>query len=114
MIVFRQKYPHWWFDRNLEWQRFSNRVCVYLALMDDRYPSTDEAQAVHLDYACPDAQLELNRWLPLITWFLAIPRELVLVVLNVAAVWRSWQSGLIPAWASCTLTRRVEIHSFST
>jgi hypothetical protein len=38
MIVFRQKYPRWWFDFNLEFQRFTNRVWVYLALMDDRCP----------------------------------------------------------------------------
>ena len=56
MILFRQKYPRWWFDWNLELQRFSNRVGVYLALMDDRYPSTDDHQSVHLDYDYPDAR----------------------------------------------------------
>ncbi len=45
MIVFRQKYPRWWFDWNLELMRFTNRVCVYVGLMDDRYPSTDEQQS---------------------------------------------------------------------
>ncbi len=68
MIVFRQKYPRWWFDWNLELQRFSNRVAAYLALMDDRYPSTDDAQSVHLDYAYPDVRRDLNRWLPLVKW----------------------------------------------
>lgn len=52
MILFRQKYPRWWFDWNLELQRFTNRVGIYLALMDDRYPATDQQQAVHLDYVC--------------------------------------------------------------
>src|SRR5438270_9533991 len=65
MILFRQKYPRWWFDWNRELLRFQNRVGVYLALMDDRYPSTDEGQSVHLDFAYPDARLGLNRWLPL-------------------------------------------------
>jgi hypothetical protein len=101
MIVFRQKYPRWWFDWNLELQRFSNRVCVYLTLMDDHYPSTDEAQSVHLDYAYPDAQRELNRWLPLIKWFLAIPHVLVLVVLNVAAV-----LAVVVAWVAILVTGR--------
>jgi len=73
MIVFRKKYPRWWFDWNLELQRFSTRVSTYLALMDDRYPSTTDHQSVHLDYAYPDAERELNRWLPLVKWFLAIP-----------------------------------------
>src|SRR6266566_4470582 len=86
MIVFRQKYPRWWFDWNLELQRFSNRVSAYLALMDDRYPSTTDHQSVHLDYAYPDAERELNRWLPLVKWFLAIPHYIVLAFLNIAMV----------------------------
>jgi hypothetical protein len=86
MIVFRQKYPRWWFDWNLELQRFSNRVSVYLALMDDRYPSTTDHQSVYLDYAYPDAARELNQWLPLVKWFLAIPHYVVLFFLNIAMV----------------------------
>jgi hypothetical protein len=85
LILFRQKYPRWWFDWNLELQRFSNRVSVYLALMDDRYPSTDEQQSVHLEYAYPDASRDLNRWLPLVKWFLAIPHYIVLFFLEIAA-----------------------------
>ena len=84
MIVFRQKYPRWWFDWNLELQRFSNRVTAYLALMNDRYPSTTDHQSVHLDYAYPDAARELNQWLPLVKWFLAIPHYIVLFFLHIA------------------------------
>jgi Domain of unknown function (DUF4389) len=86
MIVFRKKYPRWWFDWNLELQRFSTRVSTYLALMDDRYPSTTDHQSVHLDYTYPDAERELNRWLPLVKWFLAIPHYIVLAFLNIAMV----------------------------
>lgn len=86
MILFRQKYPRWWFDWNLELQRFGSRVGAYLALMDDRYPSTDEHQSVRLDYPYPDARGDLNRWLPLVKWFLAIPHYIVLVFLDIAAV----------------------------
>ena len=86
MIVFRRKYPRWWFDWNLELQRLGNRVGAYLALMDDRYPSTTDHRSVHLDYAYPDAGRELNRWLPLVKWFLAIPHYLVLFFLNIAVV----------------------------
>jgi hypothetical protein len=86
MILFRQKYPRWWFDWNLELQRFSNRVGVYLALMDDRYPSTDEHQSVHLDYPYPDVAQDLNRWLPLVKWLLAIPHYIVLFFLWIAAL----------------------------
>ena len=86
LIVFRQKYPRWWFDWNLELMRFSARVGVYLALMDDRYPSTDEHQAVHLDFPYPDAPNDLNRWLPLVKWLLAIPHYVVLLFLYIAAL----------------------------
>src|SRR3990170_2920444 len=44
MILFRQKYPRWWFDWNLELQRFGARVGAYAALLRDEYPSTDEEQ----------------------------------------------------------------------
>src|SRR5215208_5735700 len=84
MIVFRQKYPRWWFDWNLELTRFSSRVSVYAALLDDRYPSTDEHQAVRLDLRYPDVPNELNRWLPLVKWLLAIPHYIVLGFLAVA------------------------------
>jgi hypothetical protein len=93
MIVFRQKYPRWWFDWNLELQRFANRVVAYLALMTDRYPSTDEEQSAHLDYSYPDVPRDLNRWLPLVKWFLAIPHFVVLFFLNIAAV-----IAVIVAW----------------
>src|SRR5512133_4293855 len=81
MIVFRQKYPRWWFDWSLELLRFENRVGAYLALLDDRYPSTDEHQYVRLEMPYPDAQRDLNRWLPLVKWLLAIPHYFVLLFL---------------------------------
>src|SRR5216117_1787498 len=93
MILFRQKYPRWWFDWNLELLRFENRVGVYLALMDDRYPSTDEHQSVTLDFPYPNVQEDLNRWLPLVKWLLAIPHYIVLVFLWLAAV-----LAVIGAW----------------
>jgi hypothetical protein len=86
MILFRRRYPRWWFDWNLELQRFGNRVGVYLALMDDRYPATDQHQSVHLDYPYPDAAADLNRWLPLVKWLLAIPHYVVLFFLWIAAL----------------------------
>lgn len=101
MIVFRRKYPRWWFDWNLELQRFTNRVVAYLALMDDRYPATDDQQAVHLDYAYPDAARDLNRWLPLVKWLLVIPHFVVLVFL--------WVAGLVTvvlAWFAILFTGR--------
>src|SRR6266700_4263743 len=81
MIMFRRKYPRWWFDWNLELARFASRVSGYLALMDDRYPSTDDHQSVHLDYPYPDAARDLSRWLPLVKWLAAIPHYVVLLFL---------------------------------
>jgi len=98
MLVFRQKYPRWWFDWNLNLLRFSNRVTVYLALLDDRYPSTDEEQAVHLDFAYPDAG-QLNRWLPLVKWLLAIPHYAVLFFLWLGVVF-----AVIAAWFAILFT----------
>ena len=86
MIVFREKYPRWWFDWNLELLRFTNRVGTYVALMSDRYPSTDERQWVQLDVPYPDAKRDLNRWLPLVKWFLAIPHYIALFFLYLAAI----------------------------
>jgi hypothetical protein len=86
MILFRQKYPRWWFDWNLQLLRFQNRVGAYLGLLRDEYPSTDEEQAVHLETPYPDAKADLNRWLPVVKWLLAIPHYIVLIVLFVAAI----------------------------
>jgi hypothetical protein len=85
LIVFRQKYPRWWFDWNLNFARFENRVVSYLLLLRDEYPSTDEEQAVQLEFPYPDARNELNRWLPLVKWLLAIPHYVVLFFLAIAA-----------------------------
>src|SRR5256886_1680640 len=77
LILFRQKYPRWWFDWNLELLRFTNRVGAYLVLLDDRYPSTDDQQSVRLDLDYPAVREDLNRWLPLVKWLLAIPHYVV-------------------------------------
>jgi len=97
-LVFRQKYPRWWFDWNLNLLRFSNRVTAYMALLDDRYPSTDEEQAVHLEFAYPDAR-QLNRWLPLVKWLLAIPHYIVLFFL-----WLGVVIAVIAAWFAILFT----------
>ena len=101
MILFRQKYPRWWFDWNLELMRFTNRVTAYLMLMDDRYPSTDEQQSVRLDAAYPDVPRDLNRWMPLVKWFLAIPHYVVLTFLWIAAFF-----VVIVAWFAILFTGR--------
>lgn len=100
MLVFRRKYPRWWFDWNLALIRFTVRCMAYLALLRDEYPSTDEEQAVHLELPYPDAA-GLNRWLPLVKWLLALPHLIALAFLGAAAV-----ASVVIAWFAILLTGR--------
>ena len=101
MIVFRQKYPRWWFDWNRELLRFTNRVYAYGALLNDKYPSTDEHQYVKLELEYPDARGGLNRWLPLVKWLLAIPHYVILFFLYIGALF-----AVIAAWFAILFTGR--------
>src|SRR5919109_2190424 len=101
LILFGQKYPRWWFDWNLELLRFTNRVGAYIALMNDRYPSTDDAQSVRLDIDYPDARQGLNRWLPIVKWLLAIPHYVVLFFLYIGVFF-----VVIAAWFAILFTGR--------
>jgi len=101
MIVFRQRYPRWWFDFALAFNRFSTRVGAYFALLTDRYPSTEDEQAVHLDLDYPDVHQDLNRWLTLVKWVLALPHYLVLLVLGLGAV-----GAVVLAWFAILFTGR--------
>jgi hypothetical protein len=101
MLVFRKRYPRWWFDFALELTRFGARVCAYLALLTDQYPSTVDEQSVHLDLDYPDVERDLNRWLPLVKWLLAIPHFVVLVFLTIGAV-----IAVVLAWFSILITGR--------
>ncbi len=108
MILFRKKYPRWWFDWNLELLRFGNRVGVYLTLMDDTYPSTDEQQAVHLDFPYPNAETELQRGMPLVKWLLAIPHYFVLFFLYIGAFF-----VVVFAWFAILFTGRYPHGAFN-
>ncbi|MBN1367219.1 MAG: DUF4389 domain-containing protein [Dehalococcoidales bacterium] len=101
MILFRQKYPKWWFDWNLALSRFSLRVGTFLALLRDEYPSTDEEQAVHFNMEYPDVKKDLERGMPLVKWFLAIPHYIVLGFLGIAACF-----CIIIAWFAILFTGR--------
>jgi len=100
MLLFRQRYPRWWFDFQLALTRFSWRVGAYFLLLRDEYPSTEDQQAVHLDVDYPDAS-QLSRWLPLVKWLLAIPHYIVLLVLVIGAFF-----ALIIAWVMIIITAR--------
>jgi hypothetical protein len=100
MLLIKKKYPRWWFDWNIELLRFGNRIGVYVFLMDDEYPSTDERQAVHLDFPYPDAE-QLSRGLPLVKWLLAIPHYIVLFFLYIGVFF-----AVIGAWFAILFTGR--------
>ena len=101
MIVFRQRYPRWWFDFARELVRFSTRVGAYFVLLTDQYPSTVEEQSVHLEIDYPDVKRDLNRWLPLVKWFLAIPHYIVLALLAIIALF-----AVVFTWFAILFTRR--------
>lgn len=101
MIVFRQRYPRWWFDFARELTRFEARIGAYVALLTDGYPSTVEEQAVHLELDYPDVESDLNRWLPLVKWFLAIPHYIVLAFLFLGALF-----AIVIAWFAILFTGR--------
>lgn len=101
MLLFRQKYPKWWFDWNIALTKFGYRVAAYLALLRDEYPSTDEEQAVHIEIPYPDAKKDLNRWLPLVKWLLAVPHYVVLLLLGIAAI-----VSVVIAWFAILFTGR--------
>jgi len=101
MILFRQRYPRWWFDFAREFARFAMRVGAYLMLLTDEYPSTEDEQTVHLEIDYPDAKQDLNRWLPFVKWFLAIPHFIVLFFLAIGAFFT-----VIIAWFAILITGR--------
>jgi len=101
MILFRQRYPRWWFDFSREMARFGTRVAAYAGLLTDQYPSTVDEQAVHLEIDYPDVENDLNRWLPLIKWLLAIPHYIVL-----AFLWAGAVIAVIIAWFAILFTGR--------
>lgn len=101
MIIFRERYPRWWFDFARELTRFGARVGAYATLVTDQYPSTVEEQSVHLEIDYPDVKTDLNRWYPLFKWLLAIPHYIVLAFLAVGAVF-----AVIFAWFAILFTGR--------
>jgi hypothetical protein len=93
MILFRRKYPRWWFDWNVNITKFSARVGAYAALLTDEFPSTEREQSVHIAIPYPDVKNDLLPGMPLVKWFLAVPHWFILLFLGIAAgfcVFISW------------------------
>ena len=101
MILFREKYPKWWFDWNLALTKFWLRIAAYGLLMRDEYPSTDDDQSIQVDIPYPDVKKDLNRWMPLVKWILVIPHIIVLLFIFIAVVFCS-----VFAWFAILFTGR--------
>jgi hypothetical protein len=71
-IVVRQVYPSYVLAFNEALLSLQTRVDVYLVLLADEYPSIEENDIVSVTFPEVDAK-QLNRWLPLIKWLLALP-----------------------------------------
>ena len=80
---------------------FANRVTMYIYLLRDEYPSTEDRQALNLRVVYPDAKQDLSRGLPLIKWLLAIPHYVVLFFLGIGLL-----VVTIIAWFAILLTGR--------
>ena len=101
LLLFRHRYPRWWFDFNVNLLALVNRVSIYVYLLRDEYPSSEDRQALNLRVPYPDAQTQLSRWLPLVKWLLAIPHYIVLFFLSIALLVTT-----IVAWFAILFTGR--------
>ena len=108
MILFRKKYPRWWFDWNLALTKFGLRVSSYVLLLAQTYPSTDEEQSVHLEIEYPDVEAQLGRGMPLVKWLLVIPHLVVLAFLSIVVVFCT-----VVAWFAILFTEKYPRSFFS-
>ncbi len=86
MILFKEKYPKWWFDWNIGITKFAYRITAYVLLMRDEYPATDDDQSVHLTIPYPEVKQDLKRWMPLVKWILAIPHAIALIFIFIGVI----------------------------
>lgn len=100
MILFRKRYPRWWFDWNHNLLRFQQNVSTYFFCLIDEYPSVDGSPKVRVDIDYPESD-DLMRGMPLIKWLLAIPHYIVLIALSIVAL-----IVLIIGWFAVLFTAR--------
>jgi hypothetical protein len=90
-ILFTKKFPESMFNVIAMYYRYEWRVNTYVGFMRESYPPF-AFETMHDDPGSDPAKLwiayptEMNRWLPLVKWLLAIPHIVVLAVRIIALV----------------------------
>ena len=105
-LIVRNVYPSWLLSFNHAVLEFGTRIAAYVLLLTDEYPTFERNPKIAVIFPDVEGGKKLNRWLPLVKWFLAIPLYIVGFVYSVfafIALVLAWAltslSGTFPAWA---------------
>jgi hypothetical protein len=79
-LIFREVYPSYVLTFNHAVMELSTRVSAYLFLLTDEYPSIERNPNIAVIFPDIEGGKKLNRWLPLVKWFLAIPLYIVGII----------------------------------
>lgn len=106
-LVFREVYPSYVLNFNKALLGLSTRIVAFVLVLHDGYPSIESDPRVDVTFPDIDGGKKLNRYLPLVKWFLAIPLYLVGVVYSLYALTLTifaWFSILVsneyPKWCA--------------
>jgi Mn2+/Fe2+ NRAMP family transporter len=105
-LLFREVYPSYLLTFNHALLELQTRVVAYALLLTDDYPSIERNKDIEVIFPDVKGGKTLNRWLPLVKWFLAIPLIVVGLIYSVIALgmtfiaWiMTWSTGNYPKWA---------------
>jgi len=105
-IVVRGKYPSYVLTFNHALVELSTRLAAYVLILNDKYPSIEANSKVAVLFPDVEGGKKLNRWLPLVKWFLAIPHYIVgavYLVISLVVTFIAWIqtsiTGKYPEWA---------------
>jgi len=106
-LVFRGIYPSYALAFNHALISLETRVNAYALLLTDDYPSIEENDIVKITLPEVGEGSQLNRYLPLIKWFLAIPLYVMAIIYLVYGLFLTlfaWLSilfsGKYPVWCA--------------
>jgi hypothetical protein len=105
-LVVRGIYPSYVLNFNHAVLELQTRLVAYVLLLTDDYPSIERNPNVAVLLPDVDGGRKLNRWLPIVKWFAAIPLVIVGLVyaalalaVTVVAWVITWSTGKYPEWA---------------